>query len=290
MADPRSYALSDLIELTGFDRRTIVYYIQSGLVPKVGRRGPNTRYPDECLRRLLFIKGVKDLQTSGQLLTATLAEIGRALRALDAQALGQILERGLPRDEVQALMAPPPTPDLPEPAAPPAVPASRPASAAPAPAAPPEARQDAPGDRRFYGLADAGIRHRAGAERPAPASPATPPVSLATSAAPGPGATPTGAETPVTTPAELSDLGQLLRELELRPTLNARRAPPGSPEQWTEIPITSRVYLSVRGLPEEDAPLAEALARVLKRALRGRPSPPATPPSEALPLPVPPEA
>jgi len=67
-----------------------------------------------------------------------------------------------------------------------------------------------------------------------------------------------------------ADLGELLRELEVRPTLNARRSAPGSPEQWTEIPITSRVYLSVRGLAAEDAPLAEAVARVLKRALRAR--------------------
>ena len=59
MSTQRSYALSELVELTGFDRRTIVYYIQSGLLPKVGRRGPHTRYPDECLSRLLFIKGVR---------------------------------------------------------------------------------------------------------------------------------------------------------------------------------------------------------------------------------------
>ena len=68
-------------------------------------------------------------------------------------------------------------------------------------------------------------------------------------------------------------MGHLLRELEVRPTLNTRRSPPGSPEQWTEIPITSRVYLSVRGLSEDDAPLAEAVARVLKRALRSRTNP-----------------
>jgi hypothetical protein len=66
------------------------------------------------------------------------------------------------------------------------------------------------------------------------------------------------------------DLGHLLRELEVRPILNARRSPPGAPEQWTEIPITGRVYLSVRGLSPEDAPIAEAVVRVLKRALRSR--------------------
>jgi len=59
---PRSHSLAELVALSGFDRRTIVYYIQSGLLPKVGRRGPHTRYPEECLTRLQFIKGVKALQ------------------------------------------------------------------------------------------------------------------------------------------------------------------------------------------------------------------------------------
>jgi hypothetical protein len=82
----------------------------------------------------------------------------------------------------------------------------------------------------------------------------------------------TGSKLPETNQEDHGDLGHLLRELELRPTLNPKRSPPGAPEQWTEIPITSRVYLSVRGLPEEDAAIAEAMARLLKRALRGRPS------------------
>ena len=73
MSGARSYALAELVAATGFDRRTIVYYIQSGLLPKVGRRGPHTRYPEDCLTRLLFIQGVKTLQTEGKLLTATLA-------------------------------------------------------------------------------------------------------------------------------------------------------------------------------------------------------------------------
>jgi hypothetical protein len=52
--------------------------------------------------------------------------------------------------------------------------------------------------------------------------------------------------------------------------MGARRLAPGAAEQWTEIPITGRVYLSVRGLAEADAPLAEAVARGLKKLLRAR--------------------
>jgi hypothetical protein len=136
------------------------------------------------------------------------------------------------------------------------------------------------GERRSYGLADAGIRKRFGADQPAvpttteihheethPGLPALDPATLKAPAA-TPAAIPAAAESAVTD----AELGELLRELEVRPTLNARRSPPGSPEQWTEIPITSRVYLSVRGLSAEDAPLAEAVARLLKRALRARSS------------------
>jgi hypothetical protein len=257
----RSYSLAELIEATGFDRRTIVYYVHSGLLPKVGRRGPHTRYPEESLIRLRFIRGVKDLQAAGGLLTATLAEIGRALQACNGERLRDLLARGLPAAEIQPLF------DTPEPAPAPASPTSGPTVAAIVhePAAEPV------GDRRSYGLADAGIRKRFGPDRGAiaaavaHASAQTPPATEP----PPPPAADSGTPLPPATLAD-AELGELLRELEVRPSMNARRNPPGSPEQWTEIPITSRVYLSVRGLSEDDTPLAEAVARWLKRALRTR--------------------
>lgn len=297
MSTQRSHALSELVDLTGFDRRTIVYYIQSGLLPKVGRRGPHTRYPEECLSRLLFIKGVRELQASGQLLTATLAEISRALSALDAQGIRDVLDRGLPSTEIERLFAAAPaagsvTPghsvvvqgDTEGSTAGPAVQSD--VAAATGPTA---AQVGAGGDRRSYGLADASIRQRFGGERPssppAPAAPLhedthprLPALQSAPSGTPldpvsGEGAAANRASPTTPTAASGEDhaeLGQLLRELELRPTLNPKRSPPGAPEQWTEIPITSRVYLSVRGLPEEDTVIAESLARLLKRALRAR--------------------
>lgn len=279
MPSARSYSLSDLVETTGFDRRTIVYYIQSGLLPKVGRRGPHTRYPEECLTRLLFIKGVKALQTEGRLLTATLAEIGRALAARNHAGIRDLLDRKLPVDELERLFADDvePTPEAAAPSPPSTTSASTPAPAAPliADPSPPGVRGPS-GERRSYGLADAGIRKRFDTERPEatvqpevhhedthPGLPTLNPASSRPQEAPV-----TGGE------AVDGDLGHLLRELEIRPILNARRSAPGAPEQWTEVPITGRVYLSVRGLSEEDAPLAEAVARVLKRALRSRTSPP----------------
>ena len=275
MPGARSYSLSELVETTGFDRRTIVYYIQSGLLPKVGRRGPHTRYPSECLTRLLFIKRVRSLQAEGRLLTATLAEIRRALSTLDTDGIRDLLERGLPIDEVTALFADGSGPEPRRPAQPQLTP---PELAPPPPVltAPEPARGPA-GDRRSYGLADADIRKRFGVKKPPaplppevhheethPGLPALDPTKYQPPSPTAPLAA--GAEAAAVEP----ELGELLRELEVRPTMNARRSPPGAPEQWTEIPITSRVYLSVRGLAEGDVPLAEAVARLLKRALRSR--------------------
>lgn len=303
MSTPRSHALSELVDQTGFDRRTIVYYIQAGLLPKVGRRGPHTRYPEECLSRLLFIKGVRELQASGQLLSASLAEIGRALSALDAQGIRELLDRGLPSAEIERLFAQPavagaaaasPAPVTTSSLAPSAMATSASTPETAPPPVTPAPNPQPGGDRRSYGLADASIRQRFGTER-TPVAPAaalhedthprlpvlkipedpalaqaadTPATATATATVPAS----TSGKPPDAIPDEHADLGHLLRELELRPTLNPKRSPPGAPEQWTEIPITSRVYLSVRGLPEEDAAIAEAMARLLKRALRGRPS------------------
>ncbi|MCK6371363.1 MAG: helix-turn-helix domain-containing protein, partial [Gammaproteobacteria bacterium] len=114
MLSGRSYSVAELERETGFDRRTIVYYIQQGLIERPGRRGPNTRYPAETLRRLQFIRGVKDLQQRGELLNMTLADIGRAMAAQDAAGLQALLDRGLPVAEVAPLLeAPPPTPSAP---------------------------------------------------------------------------------------------------------------------------------------------------------------------------------
>lgn len=281
MLAARTYSITELCEQSGFDRRTIVYYIQQGLVPKAGRRGPNTRYPEDVLLRLRFVRGLKDLQDQGRSGTITLVQMRGMLARLDAAALRDLVEGGFQAEALGPLLAP----AAPAPAAPTPTPTPRPPTD-PGPAAPPATRPPAPslfsrtapprpavGDGRSYGLADANIRNRftpggdgatgnpvAPPVAPSPAPPA-PPVA---SSAPGQDA---GGESAATLEV---NLGELLRELELRPTLSGRRAPPGGAEQWTEIPVSSRVYLSVRGLSEADAPLADAAGRALKKLLRAR--------------------
>jgi DNA-binding transcriptional MerR regulator len=276
MVDTRTYSIAELTKLSGFDRRTIVFYLQQGLLPRPGRRGPNTRYPDECLARLRLVRGLKDLQDQGRCGTITLADMRELIAALEPYAIRGLLERNLPPEEIEALRRQLPVrttttlaPDVAAPVA---------STPAPAPGAPPPVPPLRPtvGDGRSYGLADAGIRRRAAAEtppQPAPVREAVPPPALAdheASAAPRVPAGDAAASGADTSPEILNNLGELLRELEVRPALTGRRLPPGASEQWTEIPITSRVYLSVRGLSENDAPLADAAARALKKLLRAR--------------------
>jgi hypothetical protein len=301
-------SVNELVAQSGFDRRTIVYYIQQGILPRVGRRGPGTRYPTECLTRLLFVRGVKDHQAAGRLPGVTLADLAYALSVLKPEKVRELVERGAPLADLEALfparpaapvaygrpmvtpggwrspaaatLAPAPQP----PAAPPpvaAVPASPPA-AAPEPTAPrPSLLERPPADKRSYGLADAGIRQRLGVTRPPDAPAAAPPAAAGDVTADAPHHDAPHHDAPhhddtqprlpaltLPTGEPAYDLGELLRQLELRANAGRNR-PPGAAEQWTEIPVTSRVYLSVRGLGEADAPVADAVARALKRALRG---------------------
>lgn len=290
MLAARTYSITELGQQSGFDRRTIVYYIQQGLLPKAGRRGPNTRYPEEVLLRLQFVRGVKTLQDEGRSGTITLAQVRAMLGRVDGAALRELLDGGLQPDALEPLLAAaaaePPATDAGTMAHSPAAAAS--ATPPAQPAAPAGGgggaslfSRQAParptvGDGRSYGLADAGIRKRFGTPSAAPEGAAPAPALPGTrdGGQPPPPATPAEEAGSVAISAESAaihaDLGQLLRELEIRPAMQARRLAPGSAEQWTEIPITGRVYLSVRGLSEADAPLAEAVARGLKKLLRAR--------------------
>ena len=79
-----SYTVAELEEETGFDRRTIAYYVQEELLPRVGRRGPRTRYPKLVRDRLLFIRRVRE------------AEEGGRVPAVSLDALRKIFERVSP--------------------------------------------------------------------------------------------------------------------------------------------------------------------------------------------------
>lgn len=75
MSDTTTYTLGEIVERTGFDKRTTSYYVQKGLLPKVGRRGPKTRYPQAFLNRLLFIKLMREKQDRGEIGHLTLTDL-----------------------------------------------------------------------------------------------------------------------------------------------------------------------------------------------------------------------
>ena len=70
-----SYTARELERETGVDRRTIAYYVQEGLLPKVGRRGRRTRYPKLFRDRLLFIQRVRNAEEEGEVSAVSLSDI-----------------------------------------------------------------------------------------------------------------------------------------------------------------------------------------------------------------------
>jgi DNA-binding transcriptional MerR regulator len=87
----RTFTMDEIEQETGLDRRTIAYYVQEGLLPKVGRRGPRTRYPQRYLDRLLFIKKIRDLQDQGQLGNYTLEDIKEIFETVPERMIGDIV-------------------------------------------------------------------------------------------------------------------------------------------------------------------------------------------------------
>ena len=70
-----SYTAKELERETGVDRRTIAYYVQEGLLPKVGRRGRRTRYPKLFRDRLLFIRRAREAEEEGDVSPVSLKDI-----------------------------------------------------------------------------------------------------------------------------------------------------------------------------------------------------------------------
>jgi DNA-binding transcriptional MerR regulator len=54
--DERTYTLRELAQEVGVRPRTLHYYMEKGLLPKGGQRGPGARYPESYLHRLRFIQ------------------------------------------------------------------------------------------------------------------------------------------------------------------------------------------------------------------------------------------
>ncbi len=255
--------LSQLVQMTGIDRRTIAYYVQEGLLPKVGRRGRWTRYAPEFLDRLLFIRRVRGLQDEGRLRAVMLSEIRDVMDGLSPEELRAAAEGDAPEEWVRGLFSEPDL-DLSDVA----VAAEDVAAGFASPPAESELEGAGPVafSKRERRAGARGRRDRLQALSIDPESPVAMSVGAPFSP-PSPGsAQGEGAQAAA---GDVERLRELLGEIErrVRGGAGARRSG-GTSEQVTRVPISESVYLAVKDLGEDDAELVEELARLL-RAMGG---------------------
>lgn len=92
----RSFTVEELERETGFDRRTIAYYVQEGLIPRVGRRGPRTRYPRLVMDRLLFIRRVREAEEAGEIGPVSLSQLRDLFESVSPGLIERVAEGSYP--------------------------------------------------------------------------------------------------------------------------------------------------------------------------------------------------
>ncbi len=248
-----TYTLRELETRSGFDKRTIAYYIQESLLPKVGRRGRRTRYPEQFLDRLMFIRRIRELQDAGRLRAVTLREIRDVMDSRSAEEIRSASRKSVSAESLRSLfpaLEPEPDRDTSEMA----ISAQRSASLAVA---------DSPMvDSMLVGsIAAEASEFLPASKRRERLSSRTRAPSEARAQAPG--------HSMRESSATLDDqLQTLLQEVEGRARLGARLSQGRTGERLTRVPITQEIILSVRNISDEDAHLVEELAELLRRAGR----------------------
>lgn len=247
-----SYTARELEEETGFDRRTIAYYIQEGLLPRVGRRGPRTRYPKLARDRLLFIRRVREAEEAGTVSAVSLSDMRMIFERVSPLLVAGVADRRI------AI-----TPELVE--------------SAPTAFRLPEMRRMALEERVFAWErtdAEPELRsappggRRADPEAEPPLGPEPREVARDIAAADlhivreGEHAGPTN---------DGSIETELARSLaELRDRARRRRIDaPRSVDTWARIEVTPDVVMSVRGLNDRDGGLVERVRRAMLRVISG---------------------
>jgi DNA-binding transcriptional MerR regulator len=267
MTKRRTFTLDEIERETGFDRRTIAYYVQEELLPRVGRRGPRTRYSCGYLNRLLFIRRVRELQDQGELGNLTLGDIREIFDQQPEERIAEVVTGRTPIAHVLPEgVGHPSTADM--------APASRRADTL---------RRSR---RRRTGLAhgrEAGMSMSASVEAlsrqsvPSPEEDAEPTLVLDLDEGPpvfelrevgDPVPTDTVAHQP--SRPDLETVARLLRSLSEAAGTAGRRGHRSS-ERWTRARITPGMSISARNLDEGDAPLLERLALELRRLISGGP-------------------
>ncbi len=246
-----SYTTSELERDTGFGRRTIAYYVQEGLLPRVGRRGPRTRYPELVRDRLLFIRRVREAEAESEIRPVSLGNLRELFEALppglvasvaagdtpitpDIVSLSSVEQRSMV-DRVAALRA-------------------RLLDARPEPAARSpitrvyegqslELRAQAPPELDEDWVREPRAMDELGPREEAPRQPDEDADTLA------------------------HQLSWVLNEL--RSHARRERAA-DAVDTWSQVEVTSDIRLSVRGMADEDAFLLRVAGRLLRQVLESR--------------------
>lgn len=263
MKGPKTYTLRQLVELSGFDKRTIAYYIQEKLLTGAGRRGPRTRYSQEFLDRLMLIRRVRDLQDAGQLRAVTLREIRAVLDDQLPEQTRIVSQESVPAESLRELFA---EPDLDTSRY--AVAAEDIVSRSLRPSQIDHSALDESEEVHSSLRGSLGSRRMAMASRVAPvgASPSSAQAEASHSARPRDGESKTpGSSYEGERTESARRLHRLLQELDRRTRLGAKRSLGQTRERVTRVPVTEGIILSVRDIDDDDAHLVEELAELLRR-------------------------
>ena len=284
MIDEQTYTIDEIEEQTGFDRRTIAYYVQQGILPKVGRRGPRTRYSQLFFDRLQFIRMVRDLQDQAAIGAMSLSDFRDFFQSVPGETIAGLVggpesphrqsgnvEPGAPaaasssdrkraivrriEDLRQTVVAEPVTASL----------ESRGRPMDPAREASPEIEPEPAFTERAYVSLQATPRS-AGGGRDTPSGEYHRLTLEAIERSPG-------APVPTRRSAPPPAVEDQLREALARLSAVVKRQPRAylrTTETWTRARVTEELALSARGLEERHLPLLEGVARILRKLMRDR--------------------
>ena len=244
-----SYTTSELERDTGFGRRTIAYYVQEGLLPRVGRRGPRTRYPELVRDRLLFIRRVREAEAESEIRPVPLRDLRELFKALPSELVASVAGGDTPITADIVSLA--------------------------------SVEQRSMVDRV------AALRKRLLAEGPGPTTPAAPQdmeepgaVYLASPQPPASWLEDDDVADAVSRPRSpgepdedpdtlVSQLSWVLNELRSQ-ARRSRELAPDAIDTWSQVEVTSDIRLSIRGMADEDAFLLRVGGRLLRQVLERR--------------------
>ncbi len=256
-----SYTASELQRETGFDRRTIAYYVHEGLLPKVGRRGSRTRYPKLIRDRLLFIRAVREAEQRGTVAPVSLRDLRKIFEQTPPELISRIADG---RISV--------TPEVVSGIAPSIRPLARRRQAIENRWG--HVRKDRPRPRLPARLAESSIYDpsQADLESPEPHDwPDTDSVDKRNRRTTD-GDAPDLAYQPMpvddSEPGWESELGEVLAALQ--EIADQRGQPSPAMDRWLQVEVSPDITLSVRGATDEAAPLLERAVHCLRRLMRRR--------------------